>query len=211
MKRITLVIALAISLINFNASGQEKGTVYGIKAGINYSNFILGKDIPSEFPADFNGKIGFHFGGFLKLRLTDDLKLKPELLFSMQGAEYELNLDSFIIGPYVDPSFSNVFKADIKENLILLPIMLDYCLNENFDIEFGPQLGLVISHDISHNNAILYYETGDYDKFEIGLNVGIGYNFTENYRIGARYNYGILERNNRKSAVFQIGLEYKMK
>ncbi len=204
MKKITLLIGLIIVLTSFHAKGQEKEVDFGIKAGANYSNFIFGKDIPSEFPANFNGKIGFHVGGFLKLSLTNDLLLKPELLFSTQGAKYEITLVS--LNP--DPFFTDNYKADIKENLILLPLMSDYYFNESFDIEFGPQLGYVISKDISENRATV--KDANYDKFEIGLNLGLGYNFGKMYRVGLRYNYGIMERNNSKSSVFQFGLEYKI-
>jgi len=210
MKKITLLIGLAIFLINLNAIGQGTSTEFGIKAGINYSNFIKGNDIPSEFPIDFNGKIGFHIGGFLRLGLTEKLILKPELLFSTQGAEYEIRMVIETQDPN-DPFFYDNFKADIKENLILLPIMLDYYFNERFDIEFGPQLGFVINKKITDNSEIINYEIDDYDNFEIGLNLGLGYNFAEKYRIGLRYNYGIMERNNLKSSIFQIGLEYKIK
>lgn len=210
MKKITLFIGLTILLINFKASGQENETKFGIKAGLNYSNFILGKEFPSDFPANFNGKIGFHVGGFLKLKLTNDLILKPELIFSKQGAEFEIDLGSLTIDP--DPLFADNYKTDIKESLFLLPIMLDYYFNESFDIEFGPQLGYVISQNISTNNetATINSAYKNYDKFEIGLNLGLGYNFAKIYRIGIRYNYGIMERNNRKSSVFQLGLQYQI-
>jgi len=211
MKKITLIIGLAIMLINLNANGQKSSTDFGVKAGLNYSSFIKGNDIPSEFPIEFNGKIGFHIGGFFKLGLTEKLKLKPELLFSMQGAEYEISLVDIEIQDPNDPFFVDKYKVDIKESLILLPIMLDYYLNEKFDIEFGPQLGFVISHKTSDNNETFNFEIDDSEKFEIGLNLGLGYNFSDKYRIGLRYNYGIMERDNRKSSVFQIGLEYKIK
>lgn len=209
MKKITLLIGLAIMLFHLNANGQETNTGFGVKAGINYSSFIKGNDIPSEFPIEFNGKIGFHIGGFFKLGLTEKLKLKPELLYSMQGAEYEIKLGLELQDPN-DPFFDEKYKVDIKESFILLPIMLDYYFNEKFDIEFGPQFGFVISHKISDNNETFNFASDDYDKFEIGLNLGLGYNFSEKYRIGLRYNYGIMERDNLKSSVFQIGLDYKI-
>ncbi len=210
MKKYLLLIGFAVFLINFNANGQETSTDFGVKVGLNYSSFIKGNDIPSEFPIDFKGKIGFHIGGFLKLKLTDKLMLKPELLFSTHGGEYEIKIGLELQDPN-NPFFDDKYKVDIKENLILLPIMLDYYFNERFDIEFGPQLGFVISHKTSDNSETFNFESDGYDKFEIGINLGFGYNFADKYRIYVRYNYGIIDRNNLKSSVFQFGLEYKIK
>ena len=209
MKRITIILSLTILFFSVNTFGQENKIDVGIKAGVNYSTLFFGNDVPSEFPASFNGKIGFHIGGFMRYKFSEKLMLKPELLFSTQGAEYVLNTSGIIIDPN-EPSFNNNYKADIKENVLLLPIMLDYYFNPKFDVEFGPQFAYVVSHKITDNNDNIESWVGSYDKFEVDLSLGIGYSFAKKYRIGLRYNFGITERNNRKSSVFQLGLQFKI-
>ena len=205
MKKTTLLIGITTLIINFSVLAQNESIGFGLKAGLNYSNLIINDNIPAET----NAKIGFHFGGFLSFRLADKFRLKPELLFSTQnvGIEFSENIN---MGDPNDPIFGNKFKADIKENLILLPIMADYYLSENFDLELGPQFGYVINQKVTDNNDNFSYGNDDYDKFEVALNVGAGFTFAESYRIGLRYNYGITERGNNKSSVLQFGLSYKL-
>ena len=209
MKKNILILSLTILFFSVNTFGQEGKIDFGVKAGVNYSTLILGNDVPSEFPASFNGKIGFHIGGFMRYKFSEKLMLIPELLFSTQGAEYVFNTSGIIIDPN-DPTFNNNYKADIKENLLSLPIMLDYYFNPKFDIEFGPQFAYVVSNSITDNNDDIELSKGNYDKFEFDINLGLGYNFAEKYRIGLRYNFGITERNNLKSSVFQLGLQFKI-
>ena len=209
MKKNILILSLTILFFSVNTFGQGNKIDFGVKAGINYSTLILGNDISSELPASFNGKIGFHIGGFMRYKFSEKLMLKPELLFSTQGAEYVLNISGIIIDPN-NPTFNNNYKADIKENLLLLPIMLDYYFNPKFDIEIGPQFAYVISNKTTDNNDDIELSKESYDKFEFNISIGLGYNFTEKYRIGLRYSYAITERNNLKSSVFQLGLQYKI-
>jgi hypothetical protein len=205
MKKTTLIIGITTLLINFSVLAQNEPIEFGLKAGLNYSNLIIDDNIPAET----NAKIGFHLGGFLSFKLTGNFRIKPELLFSTQNAEIEFS-ENINMGDPNDPVFGNRFKADIKQNLILLPIMADYYFSENFDLEFGPQFGYVINQDITDNNNDFSFGNDDYDKFEVALNVGAGFTFAESYRIGLRYNYGITERDNNKSSVLQFGLSYKL-
>lgn len=205
MKKTTLLIGIMALLINFKALSQNEPVEFGLKAGLNYSSLIIDKNLPAET----NSKIGFHLGGFLSLGLTDKLRLKPEILFSKQNAEIEYS-SNINTGDPNDPSFGKKIKAEIKESLILIPIMFDYYLNESFDLELGPQLGYVINQDVSDNDDVFNYGNGDFEKFEVALNLGAGYNFQENFRIGIRYNYGITKRDNARSSVLQLGLSYKL-
>ena len=179
----------------------------GLKAGLNYSSLI----IDDRIPAETNSKIGFHFGWFLSFVWSENLRFKPEFLFSTQNTEIEISnaIDIEEQDPN-DPFLSNSFKADIKESLILVPIMADYYLNEIFDLEFGPQFGYVINQEISDNKDDFSFGRENYENFEVALNIGAGYNFAGNYRIGLRYNYGITERDDNKSSVFQFGLSYQL-
>lgn len=199
-------ILLFIGLFPLTATlfGQDNPIEFGLKAGLNYSDLIIDKNLPFET----NSKFGFHVGGFLNFPLNEKIALKPELLFSTQGAEYELSMGANLSDPG-DPLMGGAFKVDIKESLILVPIMLVYSFSQNFDLELGPQFGYVIDQNVSDNNDNFETEVVDYEKFEVGLNVGAGLTFAEKYRLGLRYNYGLTERDNYRSSVFQLGLGYK--
>lgn len=208
MKRLCILIALLG--VGSPLISQEGAMTFGIKGGVNSSSFILGKDLPDSFPATLKGKIGWHLGGFLRIGLTENLSLKPEVLFSAQGAKYVLDI-SFINPNPFDPTISSTnYEANIREYLVLLPVILDYYISDAFDVELGPQLGYLLDYKISDNSKDLTYGSGAYDKFEMALCLGLGYAIGDQYRMGLRYDYGILERNNLKSSVFQLVFDYKL-
>lgn len=201
MKKITFVISCILLLANQNSNSQENNIEFGLKAGLNYSNFILSNKFSSGFPGEYNAKFGFHIGGFLNLKISEKLQFHPELLFSSQNMDYNYNHGLTLEGP------DENYKASINQSLIIIPLMVSYFVTENFDIEFGPQPGYVIDQKFSDNNNNAF---SSYSKFEVALNAGVGYSFAHHYRIGFRYNYGIVERDLKKTSVIQLSLCYKI-
>lgn len=203
MKKTNFIFICFLFLISFKSFSQTK-TEWGLKAGLNYTDYR----IQTPVPAEFKGKFGFYVGGIVSFGLSDKIRLNPELLFSSQVTEYSLKLNSLNISEPNNPSSPNGYKAEIKESFILLPIMIEYMISNSFDVEIGPQIGYVISENITDNNDQFEYGTANSNNFEMGLNLGMGFRFAQNYRIGTRFIYGILERNNVKNIGFQFGLQY---
>lgn len=202
MKKITTLLAIFV-FFHFNANAQEGSIEYGIKAGVNYASFA--GDINSG--AKFKGGIGFHLGGFLSYSITEKIKLKPELIFSQQSSQFVLNIENFF-GDFDPVIVSTRYVVDIKESLILVPILLDYYLTEDFDLEIGPQFGYVISQDVSDNNDNFIFRGSEYDAFDLGISIGAGYTFAENFRVGTRLNYAITKRDRYNSSVLRLSLNY---
>ena len=51
----------------------------------------------------------------------------------------------------------------------------------------------------------------EYDKFDLGINLGVGFNISKKIRSNARYFLGLLERDNGiKSSTFSLGIEYNL-
>ena len=207
MKKTTLLIGLI--LITTSVFGQERIIEFGLKAGLNYSNFLDTNE--EDIPAEYNGKIGFHIGGFVVFGITEKISIRPEILYSQQGSDFSINASDLNIFDPGDDFFASI-AGEIKESLILLPIMFEYRVSESFDLELGPQLAYLIKRDLTYdNNQNLFpIRNDDSEKFEIGINLGLGYSFAEKYRIGLRYNYGIIERQNLHSSVIQLGMNYKL-
>lgn len=197
MKYKTLLISLLFVTYLINA--QDKKNDLGLKAGLNYSSF---SDNSSEdIGIDYTGKVGFYIGGYINFRITEKISIQPELLFSQQGSDFSISLVSIIDGT------DTILEGEIKESLVLIPVMLNVSLSDKFEILTGPQFGYVLERSIDPGQFI---EDSNSDKFEIGANIEVGYNFGKKYRIGFRYNYGITERQNLHSSVMQFGLQYKL-
>ncbi|MEM9857671.1 MAG: porin family protein [Bacteroidota bacterium] len=123
MKKIVLVAT--VSLIT---SGLVFSQSYGIKGGINFAG------IKVDNGSDPDGKVGAHFGGFIKKGLQNDWSLQGEALFSFQGWE------------------------DQNVTYLNIPVLAVYNVDNNLSFHAGPQLGILLGGD---NDASDFLKTAD--------------------------------------------------
>lgn len=200
MKKIILTSFMLCSVFAFS---QE--IKFGAKVGLNLSN--LSGDYPIGI-YEHNSKIGFHIGGFAEYEINDKFILQPELLFSTQGNTYGYK-DYYGGGSYYDGADYN-----LKLNYLNLPIILKYKIIEKLSIDFGPQIGYLISaktkidvtedsRDPSQNYSVeidmlndgIYNFGGTIvqgkasaNRLDFSLNIGTSYDITEKIFIQGRYN-----------------------
>jgi len=203
-------LLIGLILISLTSFGQTKENEFGLKGGLNYSSFIDNND--KDITADYNGKIGFHIGGYIALGITEKLSIRPELLYSQQGSNFSIDGGDLNI---FDPNNNFVTSIDgtIKESMILLPIILEYSLSEKFNIGIGPQFGYSLNREIEFDDNPFgggFLKNDDSENFDIGLDIEFGYSLAENYVVYLRYNYGILERQNLHTSVIQLGINYRI-
>lgn len=159
MKKIILTAFFAvIAMTSVNAQ-----TSFGLKAGLNVSN--LTGDLE-----DNKSLVGGQFGLFVEVGLSETLALQPELMFSMQGAKFK----------------EGGVSADLKMNYINIPLIFKYELTELINIEFGPQVGFLVSSELENFDV-----SDDFEPVDFGGNLGMSYDITENFILGTRYNFGL--------------------
>jgi opacity protein-like surface antigen len=171
MKKVLLIaVVTLLGLGNINAQEVKFGT----KVGLNLSS------LRSEM--DFDSKIGFNLGMFSEINLSGTLIFQPELLYSTQGASFEVSY------------YSNSFKTTSSVNYLNIPLILKYRVTDKLFLEFGPQLGFLLSAKLKYEatfGAELGSETEDIkeitNSIDFGLNFGASFNVAENIMIGARY------------------------
>lgn len=205
------VILIGIFLMTINVFGQNETLEYGIKGGLNYSSFIDNND--EDIPADYEGKIGFHLGGFVSIGISDNLSIRPELLYSQQGSDFTINTVNLNIFDPTDDRFSPTIDGTIKESMLLLPIILEYKVSEAFYLGVGPQFGYSLNREVEFQDNLFgdtFLKNDDSENFEIGVALELGYSMAENYGVSLRYNYGVIERQNLHTSVIQLGFNYKL-
>ena len=206
-KYILFTIILYITISN------AQNINFGIKSGLNISNL---RGVSEEEILNSKSKFGFHIGGFMEFKISKDLKFHPELLFSYQGGTSE-----FIDTPVVYSNFylgvNNInFIRTYKLNYLIIPMMLKYKLSNKFNIEFGPQIGYLISGKSKLeylnrmnpiNNQIIEVDVSEKveynldglpynlkafaNKFDFGVNLGGSYDLTDSIYIQGLYNLGL--------------------
>jgi hypothetical protein len=151
------IILSAIAICAFGfANAQDMK--FGVKGGLNSAS-IAGATGSSS-------KTTFHIGGLLEFKASDKFAIQPELVYSNQGCTYP--------GGGIDLTYINI------------PVMAKYYVAETFNIQAGPQIGLLMSAKL---NGADYKELCNSTDF--GLNLGAGYDLNENMMLDLRYNMGM--------------------
>ncbi|MEN2414851.1 porin family protein [Flavobacterium mesophilum] len=180
MKKIILS-AVAVMAFGF-ANAQE--VKYGVKGGLNLSNFSGDTE-----GVNLKSKAGFNVGGFVEIKLSDKFAIQPELLYSTQGAKADNQQEE--IGDVI-------YTADVCFNLsyINVPVMFKYYVADKFNVEAGPQIGFLTSaktkttvEGFSGSNEMDVKDA--FESIDFGLNFGAGYDFTDHFNAGLRYNLGL--------------------
>lgn len=163
MKKIILTTAAIFAFGLANAQEVK----FGIKAGLNLSN-LTGDSEDSKI------KVGFQVGGLVEIKASDKFAIQPEIVYSMQGAKTDIE------------------GMDLKFDLSYLnvPVMAKYYVADGFSLEAGPQIGFLMSAKFKAGGESLDVKD-ELKSTDFGMNVGAGYNITENINLGVRYTFGL--------------------
>lgn len=202
MKKLFLGLAVAASSLSF---AQQ----FGAKAGTNFST------ISSEGYDETKMKVGFYAGVFYNMPLTDNIRLQPEVLYNNLGSETK----NRVLG--------TDYSRKLNLNFITVPVMFQMKPTEHFYVEAGPSFGFLvgadskttISNSLGTATTATELNTDDFNKFDMGLAGGVGFDITENFGVNARYTYGFsdltkpssdpsVNAKNRSNNI-QLGINYK--
>lgn len=181
MKKSALFIVFAV--LAFYAHAQD--FMYGVKAGLNYSN------ISSENDIQFKGRLSLMAGGSLELNFSDNLSVQTELLYSEMGGDAD--------------------DMKIKLNYIGLPVFAKAYVSELFAFDAGVQLSYLFSHKVIMDEEILI--DGSYETLDYMLLVGTTVKTRHNFYFQLRYLYGLSEfdklgKNRNNALQFCVGYEF---
>ena len=178
MKKIVITLLMTTAVISVKAQNFH----FGIKTGIN-----LSKETKTEVERqvqDFDKEFrkGFHIGGIVTYSINKKWELEGNLMYSQQG--YKEHLFSIE---------NNRTIYSIRSNYINLPIAIKYYPLEHLYIEMGSQIGFLISkkHKIQGEGNITKYIPLKPNHIDLSLFCGLGYNFSNNIFLEARYIHGL--------------------
>ena len=195
MKKLFLTAA-AIFAFGF-ANAQE--TKFGVKAGLNLGT--LTGDVENAFvDSDMHMRLSFHVGGFAEIKLSDKFAVQPELLYSVEGGKQDVDGESEKL--IWDLAYINV------------PIMAKYYATDKLSIEAGPQIGFLTKAEATFDGDTVADFKDDSKSTAFSLNLGAGYNFTDNIFGSLRYTIGmsnIIDQDDfdSKSNVLALSVGYK--
>jgi hypothetical protein len=185
-----LVFLVFTTGVFFTASAQIQ---FGVKAGANFATLT---------GTGSNGattKVDFHGGGFAQIPLVNSFFLKPELVYSRQGAK----------------ATSDGVVYNINQNYLNIPVLAKYQHSSGLYGETGPQLGFLLAANVSAGGSSQDVKSS-YKSTDFSWAFGVGYKIPLiNAGIDARYNLGLsniaatqVSGYSVKNSVFQLGVFY---
>ncbi|WP_018674436.1 porin family protein [Riemerella columbina] len=203
MKKVFLGLALVAGSLSF---AQQ----FGAKAGLNVSS--LSKDGYD----DAKSKAGFYAGVFMNAPLAENFSIQPEVIYNNLGATL---------------TKTDNFEHKRNLNYISVPVMFQYNATPEFYLEAGPEFSFLVGassetkfeNDLAKTTYKNYKELNkdNFNGFNFGIGLGLGYNITPNIGINARYVAGFTDtnkdgvtsltndKNKNRNNTFQVGLGFK--
>lgn len=187
MKKIFLLVGAALCMA---VGAQAQTPQLGIKGGLNISNLSYDNDY------DADSKVGAHVGLLAHIHMGGPLALQPEVVFSMQGAEFG--------------------SEELQANYLNVPFLFQYMFPGGFRLETGPQVGVLLDAEWEHSNGVDEDWTRRMKKTDLGWAVGLGFMSSSGLGLDARYNIGLTEvfkgaPDDVTNRVWQIGLFYQFR
>jgi hypothetical protein len=176
----SLILLAAILVCGSNLNAQN--VTFGLKAGANFSNLKIVFDGDGASP---DGATSLYVGGLVDVGISDKVHFQPELLYSIEGAQ------------------------DAEVSFVNIPLMLKYYLVEGFNIQAGPQIGILADAEGG---------TDGLKGTNFGLNFGAAFEVIGGFFADARYNLGVanitesepgFEDVKLRTKGFQLGVGYR--
>lgn len=189
-----LLILTALSLILIGTEVTAQHTNIGIKGGLNAFTIKTDNDNSAET------KLGYHLGLIGHIHISDQFALQPELVYSVQGAQYTVSGE----------------EVNLNLNYLNVPLLFQYMFDNGFRLQAGPQLGFLVSAKTEINDTDTDVKD-NFEKMDIGLGLGASYvNPISNFGVDVRYNIGLTNINDNTGAEsfnrgFQVGVFYLFK
>ncbi len=176
MKKL-FIVGLMLTAFIVNSKAQDMKTKVGIKAGANLmmgGKFeVPGVDVSSKYVP------GFQAGVFLDLPLSSKLSFSPEVLYSQKGAKYQGAV----------PGINGEIKS--KLGYIDVPVLLTINATPEFNFVLGPQASFLVNNEtksfVNGLETASNTKTDDLRKSIAAGVVGVGYKFSPNLNMNARY------------------------
>ena len=202
MKKLFLGLSIAASSLVFSQQ-------FGIKGGMNVSS------ISDDGYDDTKSKVGYYGGVFVNVPLAESLSLQPELIYNNLGSEVKNS--ATILGTTYN------YNRKLNLNYLTVPVMFQYKATPQFYLEAGPEFGFLVSAKstttTNNSSSTTELKKDDFNNFNLGMGLGLGFDITKNFGINARYVAGFSDvtkpasdpstNAKNKNNTFQVGLNFK--
>ena len=189
---------------------------YGVRSGVNYATW-KGDDIQiiqdlvdkTDGYIVTKGRTGMHIGGYVHIPISETFAFEPGLEYSKKG--YSLKGDFQI--PVLKYLGINA-RAQVQSHYIDIPLVVRANVYKGLNVYAGPQVSYLMRSTLNAKLGVLGITifnkgvgiTERFNKVDMGLTGGIGYQFNNGLNLQAGYDYGLskLDKNDNYSAYNRV-------
>ena len=189
---------------------------YGVRSGINYAKW-QGEDLQiiedlidkTDGYIVTKGRTGLHIGGYVHIPLSETFAFEPGLAYSKKG--YSLKGDFQI--PVLKYLGINA-RAQVQSHYIDIPLLIRANVYKGLNVYAGPQVSYLVRSTLNAKIGVLgitlfnrgFGITERFNKIDMGLTGGVGYQFENGLNVQAGYDYGLskLDKNDNYSAYNRV-------
>lgn len=189
MKKYFLIIACAFVALSASAQRARSSSTsffstekadapisFGITAGVNFANMSFSADGYSASP---DSRTAFNVGLTVDIPMLESLYIKSGLLYSSKGCKFD------------DETWSPAYL----EIPILASYRYDFSEAAQLQFNVGPYLAYGIGgkykYDGYGDDEEEDFFDDDTNKFDCGLQFGLGVTFAKHFNIGVSYQFGL--------------------
>ncbi len=212
IKKISTTILSLMLLMNF----LHAQISYGLRSGVNFSKWE-GDDLQviedlldkTDGYLVTKGTKGFHVGGYVHIPISEVFSFEPGIQYSKKG--YSIKGDFQI--PVLKYLGINA-RAQVQSHYIDIPLVLKANVVKGLQVYAGPQVSYLVRSSLNAKLGILgisifnkgFGITQRFNKIDMGLTGGIGYEFDNGLNIQAGYDYGLskLDKNDNYAAYNRV-------
>ena len=203
-----------ISVLMINSLNAQ--VTYGIRSGVNYATWE-GDDIQiiqdlvdkTEGYVVAKGRTGMHIGGYVHIPISEVFAFEPGIGYSKKG--YSLKGDFQIP---VLKYFNINARAQVQSHYIDIPLVMRANVYKGLNIYAGPQVSYLVRSTLNAKLGVMGITlfnrgigiTERFNKVDMGLTGGIGYQFNNGLNVQAGYDYGLskLDKNDNYMAYNRV-------
>lgn len=189
---------------------------YGIRTGVNFAKW-QGDDLQiiedlldkTDGYLVTKGKKGWHVGGYVNIPISETFSFEPGLAYSKKGYS--------IKGDFQIPAlkyFGINIGAQVQSHYIDIPLVMKANVVKGLHVYAGPQVSYLVRSSLNAKLGVLgisifnkgFGITERFNKVDMGLTGGIGYQFDNGLNIQAGYDYGLskLDKNDNYEAYNRV-------
>ena len=189
---------------------------YGVRSGVNFAKW-QGDDLQiiedlldkTDGYLVTKGRTGLHIGSYVHIPISETISFEPGFAYSKKGYS--------IKGDFQIPAlkyFGINIGAQVQSHYIDIPLVLKANVYKGFQVYAGPQVSYLVRSTLNAKLGVLgisifnkgFGITERFNKVDLGLTGGLGYQFDNGINVQAGYDYGLskLDKNDNYAAYNRV-------